>query len=144
MTIEVNSEKRAQIIRKEIESLLKEKAVYKTSVAQSIDQAMEEITELQDSPEAFSRRQEQERLNQLPEVQEALRSMMEKHWASWFDQKIPALGNETPRQAAKTPLGRERLEALFMLYNSYAGNESDALQPDIQKLRVTLGLDKKG
>jgi len=144
MTIEVNSEKRAQIIRKEIESLLKEKAVYKTSVVQSIDQAMEEITELQDSPEAFSRRQEQERLNQLPEVQEALRSMMEKHWASWFDQKIPALGNETPRQAAKTPLGRERLEALFMLYNSYAGNESDALQPDIQKLRVTLGLDEKG
>jgi hypothetical protein len=70
--------------------------------------------------------------------------MMEKHWASWFDQNIPALGNETPRQAAKTTLGRERLEALFMLYESYAGKESDALQPDIQKLRATLGLDKKG
>jgi len=144
MTIEINSENRAEKIRKKIDTLLKEKAVYKTSAIQSVEQALEAIKERENSQEDFSRRDEQERLNQLPEVQEALRSMMEEHWASWFDQKIPALGNETPRQAAKTHLGRERLEALFMLYESYAGEELDALQPDIQKLRFTLGLDKKG
>lgn len=143
MTIEVNSENRAQKIRQQIETLLKEKAVYKTSVLQSVEQAAEEIEERKDTPEALFKRQEQEKFSQLPEVQAALRNTMEKHWESWFDQKIPALGNKTPRQAAKTELGREQLEALFLLYESYAGRESDALQPDIQRLRATLGLAKK-
>lgn len=144
MAIEVNSENRAEKIRQQIDTLLREKAVYKTSVLQSVEQAVEEIEERKDSPEALFERQEQEKLNQLPEVQEALRNMMEKHWETWPEQKIPALGNKTPRQAAKTALGRERLEALFMLYESRAGKEADALQPDIQKLRSMLGLEKKG
>jgi hypothetical protein len=143
MTIEVNSEKRAQKIRKKIETLLKETAVYKTSVLQSVEQAMEGIKEREDSPEALFERQEQEKFSQLPEVQEALRSMMEKHWQTWPDQKIPALGNKTPRQAAKTALGREQLEALFLLYESYTGKAQGVPQPDTRQLRSMLGLDDK-
>ena len=143
MTIEVNSENRAEKIRQQIETLLKEKAVYKTSVLQSVEQAMEEIEEREDSPEALFERQEQEKFSQLPEVQEALRSMMEKHWQTWPDQKIPALGNKTPRQAAKTALGREQLEALFLLYESYTGKPQGVPQPDTRQLRSMLGLDDK-
>ena len=143
MTIEVNSEKRAQKIRKKIETLLGETAVYKTSVLQSVEQAMEEVKEREDSPEALYMRKEQERFSQLPEVQERLREMSEKHWQAWLDQKIPALGNKTPRQAAKTALGREQLEALFLLYESYAGKAQGVPQPDSRQLRSMLGLDEK-
>jgi hypothetical protein len=144
MAIEVNSENRAEKIRQQIDTLLREKAVYKTSVLQSVEQAVEEIEERKDSPEALFERQEQEKYSQLPEVQEALRNMMEKHWETWPEQKIPALGNKTPRQAAKTALGREQLEALFLLYESYAGGTPGVPQPDVRQLRSMLGLGKKG
>jgi hypothetical protein len=144
LAAEVNSENRAQKIRQKIETLLREKAVYKTSVFQSVQQAMEEIKERGDTPESLFEREEQEKFSQLPEVQKRLREISEKHWQAWLDQKIPALGNKTPRQAAKTALGREQLEALFLLYETYAGKEGAALQPDIKKLRGMLGLENKG
>lgn len=56
---------------------------------------------------------EHDRLQQKPEVQAFLRQQNERHWESWLDTRVPALGNRTPRQAARTPEGRERLDALL-------------------------------
>lgn len=36
-----------------------------------------------------------------------------RHWEQWLDTRVPALGNQTPRQAARSAGGRERLEALL-------------------------------
>ena len=59
---------------------------------------------------------------------------------AWIDTKVPALGNRTPRQAAKTPKGRERLEALLIDFARSAEQRSSMFQPDLGDLRRRLGL----
>jgi hypothetical protein len=63
------------------------------------------------------------------------------HWDAWLDIAIPALKGQTPRAAARTPEGRERLEALLMEFEYR--NESTIqpeLRPDVAELRRRLGL----
>ena len=47
-----------------------------------------------------------------------------QHWQDWFDIRIPALANKTPREAARTKEGRERLEALLLIYEQSADKRS--------------------
>src|SRR6202022_3143788 len=49
---------------------------------------------------------EEERLQQLPEVQEYVRQMGERHWEAWLDTRLPALGNRTPRRCENTGWSR--------------------------------------
>ena len=59
----------------------------------------------------------------------------------WFDEEIPILNNQTPRQAARTNDGRERLEALFLHYEATdAKNPNNMLKADISYLRKELGI----
>ena len=68
--------------------------------------------------------------------------MIEAHWARWIHEKVPALGNKTPIQAAKTKDGKEMLRALLTQF------ERDAVgrpQPGVtvqtfRKIREQLGL----
>jgi uncharacterized protein (DUF2384 family) len=83
---------------------------------------------------------EEERLQQLPEVQEYMQQMGERHWEAWLDTRLPALGNRTPRQAAKTPDGRERLEALLAEFTWRTERTPNAMSPDVPALRARLGL----
>jgi hypothetical protein len=77
----------------------------------------------------------------LPEVQEALRAFMARHWEAWLDTKLPALRFEMPREAAKTPAGRERLEALFADFAWHARHATQPeLVPDLAALRARLGM----
>jgi len=55
---------------------------------------------------------------------------------------VPALGNLTPREAAKTPPGRERLEALLAEFAWRANTMPSEQRPDITALRAALGLDE--
>jgi len=54
---------------------------------------------------------------------------------------VPALGNLTPREPAKTPAGRERLEALLADFAWRAKTMPSEQRPDITALRATLRLD---
>jgi hypothetical protein len=75
-----------------------------------------------------------------PEVQAQLRQMMEKHWENWYREKIPALGGKTPLQAAKSPDGREMLEALLVSYERKDPQAKLPYQPDYAQMRKRLGL----
>jgi hypothetical protein len=80
----------------------------------------------------------------LPEVQEQLHIMAQEHWKNWFNVEIPALKNQTPREAAKTKEGRERLEALLLEYESNDLQKKDNLfKADIPYLRKELGLESQ-
>jgi len=68
---------------------------------------------------------------------------MVKHWETWLDSKIPALKNKTPRQAAKTEEGRERLEALLLDFEGRNEEIDDPLRPDVKALRKELNLNQK-
>jgi hypothetical protein len=78
-----------------------------------------------------------------PEVQAHTKKMMEEHWKNWFDQPIPALKGKTPRQAAKTKEGRERLEALLVEYETRdrRSAKENLIGPDVAALRRELGMD---
>jgi hypothetical protein len=38
---------------------------------------------------------------------------MREHYEKWIDEKIPALGNKSPREAVKKPSGKEKLVDLL-------------------------------
>jgi len=66
--------------------------------------------------------------------------MEERHRKAWLDQPVPALGGLTPRAAAATPLGRERLEALLADYAYRDRQREPDERVDIEDLRKLLGL----
>jgi hypothetical protein len=77
---------------------------------------------------------------QTPEVQEMLKEMSEQHWRGWLDTSIPALKDQTPREAVKTATGRERLEALLWQFEERS-KSLESFAPDVKALRQQLGLN---
>jgi hypothetical protein len=137
LEVHVNSERRSKRIEREISKRLGADAVLEQKVAEPVEKL---IAERKDHPRDRLADAEQERLQQLPEVQEYMRQMGERHWDAWLDTRLPALGNRTPRQAAQTPDGRERLEALFAEFTWSTERAPNAMSPDVPALRARLGL----
>lgn len=97
---------------------------------------------MKSAPQVGHNKNEQEELLKLPEVQEKIKEMAKAHWDNWFDQSIPMLDDKTPRQAAKTKKGRERLDALFMHYEVTDKEKSNNLfSADVNYLKLHLGLE---
>lgn len=46
-------------------------------------------------------------------VTELMQATLTQHMTQWVDEKIPALGDKTPRAAVRSPRGRERVEVLL-------------------------------
>lgn len=134
LAVRVNSQRRADAVRAEIAARLGDRARFKGSVVESVEQMM--------AAGPAARESDDDDLQQLPEVQAMLARMSREHWATWPDIPVPALRGRTPRQAARTAAGRERLEALLL---EFAGRElpSGVPGPDIEALRRELGLDRE-
>jgi hypothetical protein len=47
---------------------------------------------------------------------QVIEQVMRRTYANWVDEPIPALGNQTPRQAIRTPAGLERVKGLIRSY----------------------------
>ena len=138
---EVNSAKRAERARKEIERRLGKDAVYLGTEIHSPEGALKKADQNAGSEDAVKRAEEQARLMALPEVQAMLKREMEKHWDSWPDTPVPALRGMTPRKAAKDPIGRELLESLLLDFESKNQHAPDAFtRVDTEKLRRELGM----
>jgi len=75
-----------------------------------------------------------------PELQKILQKQAEQHWKSWLDEPIPVLDGMTPKQAAKDKKGKEKLEALLLLYerNSTTSPLENFYKPDLAYLRKQL------
>jgi len=52
------------------------------------------------------------------ELAALMEQVMHKHYATWADEPIPLLGNQTPRQAIATPAGLERVKGLLREYEA--------------------------
>ena len=52
---------------------------------------------------------------------EALRGVMHGRYMGWLDESIPALGGQTPREAARTPDGRRRVAQMIRSYPDASG-----------------------
>ncbi len=140
LTIDVNSEQRAEVIKRKIKRRLGKHAVFKNAVIQSSKKMMEDLANQSQDTAPFSNEHDDDDLQNHPEVQAQLKHMSEQHWATWLDTELPVLDNQTPRDAAKNNLGRKHLEALLLEFEQHA-QIPQAFTPDIDALRLSLGLD---
>jgi hypothetical protein len=139
LTVEVNSQSRADIIRRKLNRRLGRKAEFRNAVIESLKD-MHDKAEQGAPGRPDTARQASEDLMATPEGQAMIREMAAKHWEAWPDISLPALNGETPREAAKTDLGRERLEALLLSFES-SDLPQEQFRPDIRALRRELGLE---
>jgi hypothetical protein len=140
LVVEINSARRRDRITKEITKRLGKSA---TLVETTVTDVMKQLearrahgTEFSETAPtgSFS-------LERTPEIEAFEAEMARKHWEAWIDTKVPALGNRTPRQAARTAQGRERLTAILVDFARTAERRPSALRPDVGALRRVLGLD---
>lgn len=141
LTAEVNSEKRAKKIQSEIAKKLGKRATFLRAVHESVDAKLEEMAALSGTPEFEESQQEQKEFASRPEVQAILKAQLEAHWEGWYNERLPALQNKTPIEAARTKAGRERLEALLIDFERRNENvPHPALRVDVAAIRKKLGL----
>jgi len=92
------------------------------------------------------RSSEHSELMQHPEVREHMSEVIGRHWDGWIDQKIPALGGKTPREAVKSADGREAVEALLKDAERDRGQDpfmSEANRKGARRVRQLLGLNDR-
>jgi hypothetical protein len=143
LTAEVNSAKRAAALRKLIEHRLGGTAHIKPSVVQSVQSMLSREPDRERSRQK-RRDEEQAALAAQPEVQQAIREHMRSHYRAWVDERIPALGNRTPRKAVCDSDGREAVEALIAQIERDGKRMIPPLDADIvRELRETLGLSAR-
>ena len=70
----------------------------------------------------------------------ALDQLFREHLDAWIDEKVPALGNRTPRQAARSEGGRERLRALIDSFEDGADQGPPNARMYLAELRTKLRL----
>jgi hypothetical protein len=141
LTAEVNSAKRAAALRSLIEQRLGDTAQVRPTVVQSVQSMLAREPSAQERARRDRRREQQSEFAAQPEVQAALNETIRKHYRAWVDDRIPALGNRTPRQAVLDPDGREAVEALVSQIERDGPMMSPPMDPDIvRELRETLGL----
>lgn len=76
-----------------------------------------------------------------PEIQNAVITLIKKQYATWADDKIPALSNKTPRQLLANRAGRDRVRALLHSYEQGPGAAGPVgIQIDFQFLWDELRL----
>ena len=140
LILETNSKKRSEKGKQLLYKYLGENIIFEKEL---IETAKQKLKSQSTNALSYDIDKEQEKLLAVPEIQEQLKQMAKDHWESWFDTKIPALRNQTPREAAKTKEGRERLEALLLEYEYHDAalkNKLDILKADISYLKRELGL----
>ena len=131
--------RRADRLRREVAKRLGRDASFGGSSTQSVEALLaKRQAEAGTRASRFEERPPEPELD--AEQQAALHEMMAGHWETWLDRRVPALGGKTPRQAAKTALGRERLDALLADYAWRAEEQPRHLRPDLDAIRRRLGL----
>jgi hypothetical protein len=136
LTVTVNSAQRAKTIQQEIEQRLGPAVRNRLDVISDLEGMMNEDDQLPPT---------ENELMDHPEVQQHIGQMLQAHWANWDHQKIPALGNKTPKQAVRTADGREAVEALLLDAEKMARNDPirSAIEREfIADVRQRLKLDR--
>ena len=136
MTVEVNSDKRAAEIREIIQNAIGDKAHYKTTSIKPV-RTPGERAEDDDDPLGCHNKMMQD-----PAVREHMENMFLDHWGQWVDTPLPILDGQTPREAAKSPSGREKVDALIRsaFLNSERSPDLEVQKKGIDRARTELGL----
>lgn len=141
LTAEVNSESRANRLRKEIEKRLGALAIHESTLVQTLEEMRKNAP--QESAEDKELRAADEAMLRDPEVKKQLQAVMQRQVECWIHQKIPALGGRTPLEAVRDPDGKEMVEALLLDWERRDERDvsPNQIRPDIGALRRLLSLE---
>ena len=76
------------------------------------------------------------------ETQAVIRDQKTSHYESWLGSSIPALGGKTPKQAARSTLGRKALIALLKEIENLEARQPAGIRYDVNILRRALGIEE--
>ncbi|MGH8115933.1 MAG: YecA family protein [Rhodanobacteraceae bacterium] len=108
MRAEVNSNERAEALRRIVEERLGDKARYRTSDVQPIDKLLEDAL----GNHARRESEEDRALRESPEAKAAVAEQIASHYDHWIEDAIPVLDGRTPLETMRDPDGPEIVEAL--------------------------------
>jgi hypothetical protein len=139
---EVNSEARADAIRKNIETALGNSVRYRASEIQSPERMLADLRAAGGIRDGAASR-ESDRLAEIPEVRTKISEVMAAHWERWVDAQLPILGNRTPMEAVKDADGREIVESLVIQGERSGRSPNMPTDEDVfRRLRERLGLTR--
>jgi hypothetical protein len=117
---ETTSQKQAERGRQFLQNLLGDAVKFRAISYEDVGQALKRPAEPAGSGAAEI----------PPEVQaEVLGRFYEEHYRKWLDEPVPALGDRTPRHAAKLKTVRPKLIALLKDFESRSERQRRAGQP---------------
>ncbi len=134
MVVDVNSSERATAIMLRISRRMGGKARHlrteQTDACENLDASPEITAALSEDM-------------MTDELRQALNKIKREYMLRWLDERIPALGMMTPREAARTKKGRERVSILLkdMEFNDSKLTESFHMREYLTEVRDILGLD---
>jgi hypothetical protein len=138
LVADVNSARRADRLKREIARRLGQAAaLIDTAVVDPSEAMAERVRE-----RAAGTRLDEPETAPSPEIEAIQEQMIREQWKGWLDERVPALGNKTPRQAARTASGRERLEALLADFDRAAARGPSGTAAALMEIRTALALTK--
>jgi len=144
LMVDVNSEKRAKLFRRLVTKRLGVQARYKTTLIEAIEPALKRKARQAEEESDTSANFEDPKMLMAedPGLVGELTKIIAAHWDGWIHEKVPALGNKTPIQAAKSKDGKEMLIALLTQFEREAVNHPQVgvTVQTFKKIRDQLGL----
>jgi hypothetical protein len=134
LTIETNSTRRADSLRSLVETQLQGLVRFRLRKEENTAQLME-------SARASAATREEHADEPLPpEAVAALRGFRERHMRDWLDSAVPALDGLTPREAARLPRARPKLEILLKEFEQSEERLPEQERIDLRWLHEALDL----
>jgi hypothetical protein len=130
MRVETNSERRAGDLRRALESHLGTMVRFRMRDETSAQALFEKAG--RESPRRAP-------VPQPAEIKAMLREVKERYMTEWVDEKIPALGGLTPKEATKSAQGRHALDVLLRDMEYTESRLPADERFDVGRLRSTLG-----
>lgn len=143
LVAEVNSEKRANRLRAEIEKRLGAAATHQGTVAQTVNEMLAKLPK-RDRKGVKIDEETVDDILRDPEIRRQIQEKVQKQVEAWAYEKIPALGGQTPVEAVRDPDGREIVEALLLDWERRAkdGLYQAGIRPDFNAIRKLLKLTR--
>ncbi|MBI4870080.1 MAG: DUF2384 domain-containing protein, partial [Candidatus Riflebacteria bacterium] len=136
-----NSRERNATITRRLERELSRLLRHEQTTYKTLATALAETAAAEGAPGSGSESDGVLDLDKLsPEDRAALQAVVVEKYMSWADERVPALGGQTPRQAVSTPQGRQKVEDLLADWENRLARMPGHVPFDMNKLRAALGL----
>lgn len=138
LVVDVNSARRAEKIRAEIERRMGIMVTHESTRVRTPEEMMDVKKGV--TTQRGSAGVHDEEID--PAALQEFRSQMQAEMEGWVDERIPILGDRTPREAIKDPDGREIVEGLLLQWERDNKRSSDPgiFRPDVNAVRRLLHL----